>query len=146
MVLQHALPRGHERRHADPLRRPPRRHAPAPDGPHCGNPEVRKGVGKNQPEHVLWVSENEGGSRGFGTTGGHVHWNWAHDDWRKVVLNAIVWIAKGEVPEAGIESKRPTVDELLQNHDEPVPADFNKDEMAKRIEEMNKPASASSAK
>ena len=109
------------------------------DGPHSGNEEVRKGIGRHQFEHVLWVSENEGGSRGFGTTGGHFHWNWAHDDWRKSVLNAVVWIAKGEVPEPGIESKRPTVDELLQNHDEPVPADFNKEEMAKRIEEMNKP-------
>ena len=109
------------------------------DGPHSGNEDVRRGIGKNQDEHVLWVSENEGGSRGFGTTGGHVHWNWAQDDWRKAVLNAVVWIAKGEVPETGIESKRPTVDEMLADHDEEVPKDFNREEMAKRIEEMNKP-------
>lgn len=110
-----------------------------PDGPHSGNAEVRKGIGKNQAEHVLWVSENKSGSRGFGTTGGHVHWNWAQDDWRKTVLNSIVWIAKGEVPETGVESKRPTVDEMLANHDEEIPKDFNREEMAKRIEEMNKP-------
>ena len=116
-----------------------------PDGPHSGNDEVRRGVGKNQAEHVLWVSENESGSRGFGTTGGHVHWNWAQDDWRKTVLNAVVWIAKGEVPEAGVESKRPTVDEMLANHDEEVPKDFNREEMAKRIEEMNKPKDAAAA-
>ncbi len=115
------------------------------DDPHGGNPEVRKGIGKNQEEHVLWVSENEGGSRGFGTTGGHFHWNWAQDDWRKTVLNAVVWIAKGEIPEAGIESKRPTVEEMLANHDEEVPKDFNREELAKRIEEMNKPAPEAAA-
>ena len=36
------------------------------DGPHSGNPDVRKGIGKNQTEHVLWVSENDNGTRGFG--------------------------------------------------------------------------------
>ncbi len=107
------------------------------DGPHSGNEDVRKGIGKNQPEHVLWLSENEGNSRGFGTTGGHFHWNWANDEWRKAVLNSIVWIAKGDIPEKGVESKRPTVDEMLQNHDEPIPDDFDKAAMAKKIEEMN---------
>jgi type 1 glutamine amidotransferase len=112
------------------------------DDAHGGNPEVRKGIGKNQPEHVVWVSENPNGSRGFGCTGGHVHWNWAQDDFRKTILNAIVWAAKIDVPEKGVESSRPTVDEMLQNHDEKVPENFNKEEMAKRIEEMNKPLEA----
>jgi hypothetical protein len=109
------------------------------DDPHGGNPEVRKGVGKNPVEHVMWVSENQNGSRGFGTTGAHFHINWAQDDWRKAVLNAVVWIAKGEVPANGVETKRPTVDEMLQNHDEKVPETFDKEAMAKKIEEMNKP-------
>jgi hypothetical protein len=121
---------------------PPDETRQKPDGPHSGNPEVRKGIGKSQPEHVLWVSENESGSRGFGTTGAHFHVNWAQDDWRKSVLNAIVWIAKGEVPANGVESRRPTVDEMLQNHDEKVPDNFDRDAMAKKIEEMNKPAEA----
>jgi hypothetical protein len=56
------------------------------------------------------------------------------------VLNAVVWIAKGEVPTDGVETKRPTIDELLQNHDEPVPANFDKAAIEKRIEEMNKPS------
>ena len=110
------------------------------DDAHGGNPTVRAAVGRSQKEHVLWVSENtdKNGSRGFGTTGGHVHWNWAQDDWRKTVLNSIVWIAKGEVPKDGVESKTPTVDEMLANHDEKIPTDFNREEMAKRIAEMNK--------
>jgi hypothetical protein len=66
-----------------------------------------------------------------------VHWNWANDQWRKVVLNAIGWIAKGDVPKDGIETTTPTVDEMLANHDEPVPANFDRDAMAKRIAEKS---------
>ena len=111
-------------------------------GPHSGNDEVRKGVGKEQREHVLWVSENKNGSRGFGTTGGHVHWNWAQDDWRTAVLNAIVWVAKGEVPEGGVKTATPTMDELLANHDEPVPNNFDREKKAKEIEELNRKQTA----
>ena len=125
---------------------PPDKTREGRDGPHSGNPEVRKGVGKNQPEHVVWVSENANGSRGFGCTGGHVHWNWAQDDFRKSILNAIVWVAKVEVPKDGVQSARPTVDEMLTNHDEPVPANFDKEAMAKRIEEMNKAIEAQAAR
>jgi hypothetical protein len=109
------------------------------DDAHGGNPEVRKGIGKNRIEHVVWVSENPNGSRGFGCTGGHVHWNWAQDDFRKTILNAIVWVAKVEVPKNGVESSRPTLDELMQNNDEPIPANFDKAGTAKLMEKMNKP-------
>ena len=124
---------------------PPDETRTKPIGPHSGNPEVRKGVGKNQKEHVFWVSENANGSRGFGTTGAHFHWNWAQDDWRKAVLNACLWVAKVEVPENGVESKRPTLDELLENQDDPVPANFDREKKAKEIEELNKPAEAKAA-
>jgi type 1 glutamine amidotransferase len=85
------------------------------DGSHSGNPAVRAELGKNTPEHVMWVSENEGGGRGFGFTGGHVHWNWKNDDQRKLVLNAIAWIAKIEVPADGVPSKTPTQEEMEAN-------------------------------
>ena len=45
----------------------------------------------------------------------------------------------------GIETKRPTVDEMLANHDEPIPPKFDKDAMAKKIEEINKPFEAAAA-
>jgi hypothetical protein len=109
------------------------------DDAHGGNEFVRADLGKNVKEHVVWVSENKNGTRGFGCTGGHVHWNWAQDDFRKTILNAIVWVAKIDVPKDGVQSSRPTVDELLTHHDEPVPANFDKEAMAKRIAEMNKP-------
>lgn len=112
------------------------------DDAHGGNPEVRKGIGKEQTEHVMWVAENANGSRGFGTTGGHVHWNWAQDGWRNAVLNACVWIAHGEVPTDGVKSARPSVDELLQNHDEPVPENLDKAKISKQIEDLNAHAAA----
>ena len=38
----------------------------------------------------------------MGFTGGHFHDNWGNENFRKVVLNAIVWVAKGDVPPQGI--------------------------------------------
>ena len=74
-----------------------------PDGPHSGNPAVRAAVAKGEPQHLMWVSENENGGRGFGFTGGHFHKNWGDENFRKVVLNAITWIAGAEVPPDGVK-------------------------------------------
>lgn len=116
------------------------------DGPHSGNPDVRKSVlEKKEPQHVMWAYERpDGKGKGFGFTGGHNHWNWAQDDQRKVVLNAIVWIAGGTVPEGGVNSTRPTLDELL-TLDKKAPANLNKEDLAKRIEDFNKPVEAPKA-
>ena len=74
------------------------------DGPHEGNPAVREAVKRHEPETVAWASERPGGGRGFGFTGAHVHQNWGNDNFRKIVLNAIVWTAKMDVPREGIQS------------------------------------------
>jgi type 1 glutamine amidotransferase len=103
------------------------------DGPHSGNPTVRSRLGL--PEHVAWAADRPDGGRGFGITGGHVHWNWGHDDFRKLVLNAIVWCTKLDVPEEGVPSKSLTVDDLLANPDEKVPDNFNKAGIEKMLEE-----------
>ncbi|MEZ6120456.1 MAG: hypothetical protein R3C28_28315 [Pirellulaceae bacterium] len=79
-----------------------------PDGPHSGNPAVRAAVAKGLPQHVAWVVEREDGGRGFGFTGGHVHWNWGDPNFRKVVLNALVWISKSEVPANGVSGDDPS--------------------------------------
>ena len=55
-------------------------------------------------EAMMWTVERSDGGRGFGFTGGHYHDNWGNENFRKVVLNGIVWIAKAEVPEQGIVS------------------------------------------
>ena len=82
-----------------------------PDGHHSGNPAVRKMVAEKQPQHLCWVFEAEEGARGFGFTGAHFHDNWANDSFRKVVVNAIHWIARVEIPEEGIDT--PTPDETM---------------------------------
>jgi hypothetical protein len=52
------------------------------------------------------------GGRGFGFTGAHVHNNWMNDSFRKLVLNAIVWTAKVDVPAEGVNSVAPAQSEL----------------------------------
>lgn len=106
-----------------------------PFGPHSGNPTVR--ARKGMPEIVGWVYERAGGGRGFGFTGMHTHWNWAQDSCRTVVLNALVWIAKAEVPLRGVPSRRPTLEELEADLRRPRPAKFKPEAVRKRIEEMN---------
>ncbi len=81
---------------------------------HGGNPEVQKH--KGEPEHVMWATERPDGGRGFGFTGGHFHRNWGDENFRKVVLNALLWIAKAEVPANGVQSVV-TEDDLKQNLD-----------------------------
>jgi type 1 glutamine amidotransferase len=83
----------------------------APRGPY---PHVVAATG--QPEAMMWAVERPDGGRGFGFVGGHSHDNWKNDDQRKVVLNAMVWLAKLEVPATGVESKVAD-EELNQNLD-----------------------------
>ena len=86
------------------------------DDPHAGNPAVRASVAKGEPQHVAWAVEREDGGRGFGFTGGHFHQGWGNVDQRKLVLNAILWSAKADVPAGGVESLI-TPEDLLQNLD-----------------------------
>jgi hypothetical protein len=86
-------------------------------GTHNGNPEVRQQVLEaKQPQVVAWAVERKDGGRGFGFTGGHFHKGWANDNQRTLVLNAIVWSAKAEVPAGGIATKF-TDEELAANQD-----------------------------
>ncbi len=87
-----------------------------PDGPHEGNPTVRESVKRGDLQHLAWAYERPNGGRGFGFTGGHFHKNWGNDNFRKVVLNAILWTAKMEVPPDGVPSQV-TAEDLKQNLD-----------------------------
>lgn len=87
----------------------------------------REAVRRGEIQHVMWVAEAPGGPRSFGFTGGHFHDNWQDDDFRRVVLNAIAWIARVEVPPGGVASDTPSDDELLRHQDFPVdPRRFRK--------------------
>jgi type 1 glutamine amidotransferase len=85
-----------------------------PDGHHSGNPHVR--AMKGQPTITMWASEPQkpGAGRGFGFTGGHFHANWGNESQRRVVHNAILWIAGAEVPSGGVATT--VTDELLQKN------------------------------
>lgn len=86
------------------------------DGPHEGNPEVRASVAKGETQVVAWAFDRADGGRGFGFTGGHIHNAWGNDDQRKLVLNAILWTAKAEVPAGGVQSQV-SADDLKANLD-----------------------------
>src|SRR5690606_22324843 len=88
-----------------------------PDGPHSGNPAMREMVAQKLPQHVAWAAERPDGGRGFGFTGAHFHKNWGDDNFRKVVLNAILWVAKVEVPPNGVGSTV-TAEQLEANLDD----------------------------
>ena len=71
-----------------------------PKGPY---PHIQAATGR--PEAMMWAVERPDGGRGFGFTGGHFHDNWGNDNFRKTILNALLWVSKVEVPAGGVESK-----------------------------------------
>lgn len=56
-------------------------------------------------EITAWAYDRPDGGRGFGFTGGHRHKNWGNEDFRRLVVNAILWTAKVEVPKDGAPVK-----------------------------------------
>jgi hypothetical protein len=106
------------------------------DGAHSGNAEVRARIGL--PEHLAWAYERPDGGRGFGFTGLHTYWYMAHNGYRTILLNAMVWIAKAEVPAAGVPSKTPTVEEMEANLATSRPANWKPERVQKMIEQFNR--------
>jgi type 1 glutamine amidotransferase len=86
-----------------------------PKGPY---PHIQ--ASKGRAEAMMWAVERADGGRGFGFTGGHFHDNWANDQFRKVVLNSFLWLAKVDVPETGVSSQV-TEDDLNANLDPKPP-------------------------
>jgi len=96
---------------------PPMETLKRPDGMRSGNPSVRKAVANGESQHVAWAYERPQGGRGFGFTGGHNHVSWQDDNYRKIMLNAILWTAGMEVPENGVDSLSPDDAEIESNLD-----------------------------
>lgn len=69
----------------------------SPRGPY---PHIVADSGRT--ETMMWVSERPDGGRSFGFPGGHTHTNWGDVNQRRVVLNALLWIAKVDVPARGV--------------------------------------------
>lgn len=106
-----------------------------PDGPHSNNSTVR--ARRGMPEHVAWACERPDGGRGFGCTGGHSHWVYAHNDYRKLMLNAICWVAKVEVPPTGVPTPTPTAAEMEANLQGKRPDDWTVDKTKRIIAKIN---------
>ena len=87
----------------------------SPKGPY---PHILQAAGR--VETLMWVVNRADGGRGFGFTGGHTHAHWGDENQRKVVLNAMLWVAKAEVPKDGAAAKV-TAEQLAANLD-PKPA------------------------
>lgn len=88
------------------------------DGPYVSprGPYPHIQAAKGQTETMMWAIERPDGGCGVGFAGGHYHTNWAISDYRKIVLNALLWISKVEVPPNGFESTL-AEGEMLQNLD-----------------------------
>jgi hypothetical protein len=64
-----------------------------------GTPAARENKGRS--EVVAWAFDRADGGRSFGFTGGHFHRNWGDENYRRLVVNAILWSAGVEVPAEG---------------------------------------------
>lgn len=114
---------------------PPDNTRERPDGPHSGNPTVRSRLG--MPEHVAWAYERPDGGRGFGCTGGHTHWVYAQNDFRKLMLNAICWTAKIDIPPDGVATPTPTVEQMTADLEGERPPDWTDERIRRTIEQLN---------
>lgn len=57
--------------------------------------------GEQEPQTVAWAVERADGGRGFGFTGGHFFAHWQNESFRQLMVNAVLWTAKADVPTAG---------------------------------------------
>jgi hypothetical protein len=88
------------------------------------------------------VERNDGG-RGFGFTGGHFYKNWWSPDFRKLILNAIAWTAKAEVPKDGIASKLEDRMKVLINVDNATKLAFAVEQDPRLIAHLTPPSGTS---
>jgi type 1 glutamine amidotransferase len=79
-----------------------------------GTPAARENKGRE--EIVAWAFDRADGGRSFGFTGGHTHKNWANDNFRRLVVNAILWSAGALVPKDGAAVKMDS-EEINRNLD-----------------------------
>jgi hypothetical protein len=89
----------------------------SPPGPY---PHIIADSGK--VETMMWAYERPDGGRSFGFTGGHTHTNWGDVNQRRVMLNALLWISKIEVPASGVRDAITDADLRLNLDPKPAPS------------------------
>ena len=72
-------------------------------------------------EIVAWAVARPDGGRGVGIVLPHYFRSWQIDDLRMLVLNSIVWSARGEVPPEGVASTLPELSTFAPASVEPRP-------------------------
>ena len=88
------------------------------EGPTARTATTRRSApARGAAEVLAWAYERPGGGRGFGCTGAHFHRNWANDDFRTMMLNALAWTAALDVPADGVASTV-TADDMAANLDD----------------------------
>ena len=112
---------------------PPAETMRRPDGPHSGNPVVRREVAEGVPQVTAWAFQRPNGGRSFGFTGGHYHWNWGRPEILRLVSNAIVWTAHGAIPEGGLDIHAPALETLVRDQDEQPPKNFDPARVAEQF-------------
>ena len=58
-------------------------------------------------EVIAWCVERKDGGRGVAIVMPHFYKNWKGEDFRRFVLNGIVWSAGLRVPQGGVETESP---------------------------------------
>jgi type 1 glutamine amidotransferase len=61
--------------------------------------------GLSSEQTVAWAIKRKDGGRGFAYTGGHFYNNWENPNFRRMILNAIVWTSGKKVPKNGVQSE-----------------------------------------
>jgi hypothetical protein len=71
-------------------------------------------------EIVAWAVDREDGGRGVGIVMPHFYKNWRVDDLRMLIMNAIVWSAKRDVPVGGVQTPTPDLAQFAPASIEPA--------------------------
>lgn len=91
-----------------------------------GTPDAKSHPGREEIEAWAYDRPASGGSnehlagRSFGFTGGHYHVNWGNEDFRRLVVNAILWCAHIDIPDHGAKVELDPGD-LMKNLDDKRP-------------------------
>ena len=93
--------------------------------------DVRNNRGRE--ETIGWTFERSGGGRSFGFTGGHFHWNWGHEHYRRLVLNGIAWSAGVKIPERGMPSSDLSFAQLDHGMDGDTPFGYSPQDLARKF-------------
>jgi type 1 glutamine amidotransferase len=71
-------------------------------------------------EVISWCVQRPDGGRGFAIVMPHFYRNWKVDDFRRFVLNGIVWTTRRDVPRKGIETNPPDLNAFTPASIEPL--------------------------